>query len=57
MKKSLRKESRIMLRSVKSIKDYTIGAKDDTIGKVDDLFSEEPFWSTRYIVVDTGSWT
>jgi hypothetical protein len=45
-----------MLRSVKSLRGYTIAAKDDTIGKVDDLFFEETSWVTRYLVVDTGSW-
>ncbi len=45
-----------MLRSVKSLRGYTIAAKDETIGKVDDLFFEESSWVTRYLVADTGSW-
>jgi hypothetical protein len=45
-----------MLRSVKSLIGYKIGATDGTIGKVDDFLFHESSWIVRYLVVDTGGW-
>jgi PRC-barrel domain len=45
-----------MLRSVRNLQTFTIGATDGDIGKVDDLYFEDMSWTVRYIVVDAGSW-
>lgn len=45
-----------MLRSVKSLKGYKIGATDGAIGKVDGALFQDVSWIVRYIVVDTGGW-
>ena len=45
-----------MLRSIKSLKGYKIGAKDGPLGKVDDFLFHDSSWIIRYLVVDTGSW-
>jgi len=45
-----------MLRSVKSLKGYKIGATDGAIGKVDSFLFHDSSWIIRYLVVDTGNW-
>ena len=45
-----------MLRSIKEIWGYTIGAADGEIGKVVDFFFEENDWRIRYLVAETGPW-
>lgn len=45
-----------MLRSVKSLIGYKIGATDDAIGSVDNFFFHDSSWIIRYLVVDTGNW-
>lgn len=45
-----------MLRSMKDLEDYTIGATDGTIGHVKDFYFDDEVWVIRYLVVDTGSW-
>lgn len=45
-----------MMRSIKEIMGYTIGAKDGDIGKVVDFFFEENDWKVRYLVAETGPW-
>ncbi|MEJ2704963.1 MAG: PRC-barrel domain-containing protein [Sedimentisphaerales bacterium] len=45
-----------MLRSVKSLVGYRIGAEDGMIGKVEDFLFHETSWIVRYLVVDTSSW-
>jgi len=45
-----------MLRSVKSMIGYKIGATDDTIGKVDNFLFHDSSWIIRYLVVETGKW-
>jgi hypothetical protein len=45
-----------MLRSVKSLSGYKIGASDGTIGKVDGFLFHDFSWIIRYLVVDTGGW-
>jgi hypothetical protein len=42
--------------SVKNLKGYAIGATDGDIGKVDDFYFDDEFWTIRYLVAETGSW-
>ena len=45
-----------MLRSVKQIIGYRLGAKDGKIGRCKDFFFDDERWTIRYIVADTGTW-
>jgi hypothetical protein len=45
-----------MLRTIKELHDYTIGAIDGVIGHVKDLYLDDQAWVVRYLVVDTGGW-
>ena len=45
-----------MLRSMKDLENYAIGATDGKIGQVKDFFFDDEGWVIRYLVVDTGSW-
>jgi hypothetical protein len=45
-----------MLRSAKTLHDYTVLAKDGDIGKVYDFFFHDDTWIIRYMVVETGHW-
>ena len=45
-----------MLRSVESLKDFTIRATDGDIGRVESLYFDDCTWTVRYLVVDTSNW-
>lgn len=45
-----------MLRSVKSLEGFAIGATDGTFGKVKNFYFDDEAWVIRYLVVDTSSW-
>jgi len=45
-----------MLRNLKELHDYTIGAVDGVIGHVRDLYLDDQAWIVRYLVVETGGW-
>ena len=45
-----------MLRSVKDLEHYAIGATDGQIGHVKDLYFDDDAWVIRYLVVETGTW-
>ena len=45
-----------MLRSMKDLEHYTIGATDGPIGQVEDFYFDDDGWAIRYLVVETGSW-
>jgi len=45
-----------MLRSLKDLENYAIGATDGPIGHLKDLFFDDEAWVVRYLVVDTGTW-
>ena len=42
--------------SVKDLKGYAIGATDGDIGKLDDFYFDDEFWTIRYLVTETGNW-
>jgi hypothetical protein len=45
-----------MLRTLKELHDYAIGAVDGVIGDVKDLYLDDERWVVRYLVVETGGW-
>lgn len=44
-----------MLRSMKDMEDYTIGATDGIIGRVRDFYFDDEDWVIRYLVVETDA--
>jgi len=45
-----------MLRTLKNLENFTIGATDGEIGSVKDFYFKDDTWVVRYLVVETGSW-
>ena len=45
-----------MLRSMKALDGFTIGASDGDIGTVKEGYFDDRSFTVRYIVVDTGGW-
>lgn len=45
-----------MLRSLKDLQHYEIGATDGVVGHVRDFYFDDDAWVVRYLVVDAGSW-
>lgn len=45
-----------MLRSIKDIEGYVLGAQDGEIGRCSDFFFDDRNWTVRYIVADTRKW-
>ncbi|WLQ16713.1 PRC-barrel domain-containing protein [Hahella aquimaris] len=45
-----------MLRTIKDLEGYAIGASDGGIGQVKDFYFDDESWAVRYLVVETGSW-
>ena len=45
-----------MLRPLRQIRDYAIGATDGDVGEVTDVYFDDHSWTVRYLVVDTGTW-
>lgn len=45
-----------MLRSLKDLENYEIGASDGNIGHVKDFCLDDHDWVVRYLIVDTGPW-
>ena len=45
-----------MLRDMKDMEGFAIGATDGTIGQVKDFYFDDDAWVIRYFVVETGSW-
>jgi hypothetical protein len=43
-----------MLRSLKSLEHYDVGATDGDIGRVVNFLMDDARWTVRYLVVDTG---
>ena len=50
------RKSEAMLRTLKELHDYAIGAVDGVIGQVKDLYVDDEAWVVRYLVVGTGGW-
>jgi hypothetical protein len=45
-----------MLRSIKLLYGYKLGASDGDIGHVKDFYFDDQNWVVRYVIADTGSW-
>ncbi|WP_207533226.1 PRC-barrel domain-containing protein [Desertivirga arenae] len=45
-----------MLRSILSLRNFSIRATDGEIGKVKDFYFDDQAWTLRYLVVETGNW-
>ena len=45
-----------MLRSLKSLEGFAIGATDGKFGKVKNFYFDDESWVIRYLVVDTSTW-
>lgn len=45
-----------MLKTLQSMRDCTLSAKDGEIGTVRDVFFDDEYWTVRYLVVNTSSW-
>jgi hypothetical protein len=45
-----------MLRRVRDLQRFTIGATDGDVGRVDDLYFDDQSWTIRWIVVDASGW-
>ena len=43
-----------MLRNMKDMEDYTIGATDGIVGRVKDFYFDDNTWVIRYLVADPG---
>tara|TARA_R110002049_G_scaffold191337_1_gene360251 strand:+ start:15457 stop:16206 length:750 start_codon:yes stop_codon:yes gene_type:complete len=45
-----------MLRNIKSLTGFTMGATDGEIGKVKEFYFDDRTWTIRYLILETGSW-
>ena len=45
-----------MLRKMKDLKGFSIGAKDGDIGAARDFIFDDKNWTVRYLVADTNRW-
>ena len=45
-----------MLRNIKDLEGYAVGATDGPIGHVKDFYIDDQAWVVRYLVVDAGAW-
>ncbi len=45
-----------MLRNIKSLTGFTMGATDGEIGKVKEFYFDDHTWTIRYLILETGSW-
>ncbi len=45
-----------MLKSIKEMQGYELGAQDGKIGRCSDFLFDDRTWAVRYIVGDTRKW-
>jgi sporulation protein YlmC with PRC-barrel domain len=45
-----------MLIKAKTLNGYKLDANDGDVGRVDDFFFDDRYWTIRYLVAETGSW-
>src|SRR5690554_3769754 len=45
-----------MLRTIESLKGYSLRATDDELGKVEEVYFDDERWGVRYLIVRPGSW-
>src|SRR5512140_959868 len=49
-------KGKIVLRTIRKLREGSIGASDGDIGHVDDCYLDDRNWTIRYMVADTDSW-
>jgi uncharacterized protein YrrD len=45
-----------MLYKSKTLKGYRLHSRDGVIGKVEEFYFDDHYWTIRYLVADTGNW-
>ena len=45
-----------MLSKVKSLKNYELQSLDGEIGKVNEFYFDDHYWTIRYLIANTGNW-
>lgn len=45
------------LQKIFSLKDFTLVAKGEDAGRVEDIIIDDEIWYVKYLVISTGSWT
>lgn len=45
-----------MLHSANTLKGYKLDSLDGEMGRVQDLYFDDGYWTVRYLVADTGNW-
>jgi phosphoketolase len=45
-----------MLNKAKTLNGYSLNSLDGEIGKVEEFYSDDQYWTIRYLVADTGNW-
>ena len=46
----------LRLRKLGELTGYTLQARDGDIGKLEQIYFDDHYWSVRYFIVHTGSW-
>jgi uncharacterized protein YrrD len=54
--KAKNERSTIMLIKAKTLKGYKLDSLDGEIGKVNEFYFDDRYWTIRYLVADTGNW-
>jgi uncharacterized protein YrrD len=45
-----------MLNKAKTLKNYKLHSLDGEIGKVNEFYFDDHYWTIRYLIADTGNW-
>jgi len=45
-----------MLNEAKTLKNYELQSLDGKIGKVNEFYFDDHYWTIRYMIADTGNW-
>jgi uncharacterized protein YrrD len=45
-----------MLDKAKTLKGYKLHSQDGEIGKIEEFYFDDHYWTVRYLVADTGGW-
>jgi uncharacterized protein YrrD len=45
-----------MLINAKTLKGYKLDSRDGELGKVEEFYFDDQYWTIRYLVADTGDW-
>jgi hypothetical protein len=55
-KRNAKNERTNMLSKVTTLKGYKLDSLDGEIGKVNEFYFDDRYWTIRYLVADTGNW-